>query len=96
VRHAIHHCGRGDAWVGCALSGRRIRFSPGELFHVAIVGILLLMGGNTHSFVRPRRVVPTGLAALLIAVTPLWFLVLDSWLLGDHHHFATGQGTAWQ
>src|SRR5208283_1019125 len=26
-----------------------------------------------------------GLAALLVAVTPLWFLVLDSLLLGDHH-----------
>jgi len=75
----------GVAMLGwCALSGRRIRFSPSELFHVAIVGILLLMGGNlTLSYAE--RVVPTGLAALLIAVTPLWFLVLDSWLLGDHH-----------
>lgn len=70
------------AW--CALSGRRVRFSAGELFHVAVVGILLLMGGNlTLSYAE--LVVPTGLAALLIAVTPLWFLVLDSLLLGDHH-----------
>jgi drug/metabolite transporter (DMT)-like permease len=70
--------------VWCALTGRRIRFSPLDLFHVAIVGILLLMGGNlTLSYAE--RIVPTGLAALLIAVTPLWFLVLDSWLLGDHH-----------
>ncbi|MFZ0950721.1 MAG: EamA family transporter, partial [Candidatus Sulfotelmatobacter sp.] len=29
--------------------------------------------------------VPSGLAALIIAITPLWFLVLDSLLLGDHH-----------
>jgi drug/metabolite transporter (DMT)-like permease len=70
------------AW--CALSGRRVRFSNGELFHMAVVGILLLMGGNlTLSYAE--LVVPTGLAALLIAVTPLWFLVLDSLLLGDHH-----------
>jgi drug/metabolite transporter (DMT)-like permease len=42
------------------------------------------MGGNlTLSYAE--RVVPTGLAALLVAVTPLWFLVLDSLLLGDHH-----------
>ncbi len=70
------------AW--CAITGRRILHSPRELFHMAVVGILLLMGGNlTLSYAE--RIVPTGLAALLIAVTPLWFLVLDSLLLGDHH-----------
>jgi drug/metabolite transporter (DMT)-like permease len=51
---------------------------------MAAVGILLLMGGNlTLSYAE--QIVPTGLAALLIAVTPLNFLVLDSLLLGDHH-----------
>jgi len=70
--------------VFCAFTGRRIRYSPRDLSHMAMVGILLLMGGNlTLSYAE--RIVPTGLAALLIAVTPLWFLVLDSWLLGDHH-----------
>jgi drug/metabolite transporter (DMT)-like permease len=68
----------------CALTGRRIRFSSRQLGHLAAVGILLLMGGNlTLSYAE--RIVPTGLAALLIAVTPLCFLVLDSLLLGDHH-----------
>jgi drug/metabolite transporter (DMT)-like permease len=68
----------------CAASGRRIRFSARQLFHFAAVGILLLMGGNlTLSYAE--LIVPTGLAALLVAVSPLWFLVLDSLLLGDHH-----------
>ena len=68
----------------CALTGRPIRYSPRQLLNVAVVGILLLMGGNlTLSYAE--LIVPTGLAALLIAVTPLWFLVLDSLLLGDHH-----------
>src|SRR5580692_1007866 len=68
----------------CALTGRRILFSARQLGHLAAVGILLLMGGNlTLSYAE--QIVPTGLAALLIAVTPLWFLVLDSLLLGDHH-----------
>ena len=68
----------------CALTGRRIRFSTRQLGHLAAVGILLLMGGNlTLSYAE--RIVPTGLSALLVAVTPLWFLVLDSLLLGDHH-----------
>src|SRR5712671_343514 len=70
------------AW--CAVTGRRIFHTPRDLFHMAVVGILLLMGGNlTLSYAE--QIVPTGLAALLIAVTPLWFLVLDSLLLGDHH-----------
>jgi drug/metabolite transporter (DMT)-like permease len=68
----------------CALTGRRIRFSARQLGHFAAVGILLLMGGNL-TLAYAERIVPTGLAALLIAVTPLWFLVLDSLLLGDHH-----------
>ena len=68
----------------CALTGRRIRFSARQLGRLAAVGILLLMGGNlTLSYAE--KIVPTGLAALLVAVSPLWFLVLDSLLLGDHH-----------
>jgi drug/metabolite transporter (DMT)-like permease len=69
--------------VYCAFTGRRVVYSPRQLLHMAVVGILLLMGGNlTLSYAE--RVVPTGLAALLIAGTPLWFLVLDSWLIGHH------------
>ena len=68
----------------CAATGRPIRFSSRQLAHFAVVGILLLMGGNlTLSFAE--QIVPTGLSALLVAVSPLWFLVLDSLLLGDHH-----------
>ena len=68
----------------CALTGRRIRFSTRQLGHFAAVGILLLMGGNL-TLAYAERIVPTGLSALLVAVSPLWFLVLDSLLLGDHH-----------
>ncbi len=68
----------------CAVTGRRILYSAREFGHMAAVGILLLMGGNlTLSYAE--QIVPTGLAALLVAVSPLWFLLLDSLLLGDHH-----------
>ena len=68
----------------CGLSGHRIRYSALQLWRMAVIGVLLLMGGNlTLSYAE--RIVPSGLAALLISVTPLWFLVLDSLLLGDHH-----------
>ncbi|HEX3354029.1 MAG TPA: EamA family transporter [Terriglobales bacterium] len=74
----------------CGLRGRRVRYSPTQLGRMAIVGILLLMGGNlTLSYAEKH--VATGLAALIIAVTPLWFLVLDSLLLGHHRIAAQGK-----
>jgi drug/metabolite transporter (DMT)-like permease len=75
----------------CAGTGRKILYSPRQIALSAIVGLLLLMGGNlTLSYAELS--VSTGLAALIIAITPLWFLVLDSLLLGDHH--ISGRGKA--
>lgn len=68
----------------CGLRGRRIRYNARQLGEMAAVGLLLLMGGNlTLSFAEQH--IASGLSALIVAVTPLWFLVLDSLLLGDHH-----------
>src|SRR6266496_547268 len=51
------------AW--CGLTGRRIRYSPREIANLAVVGILMLTGGNcTLSYAE--RIVPTGVAALLV------------------------------
>lgn len=75
----------------CAVSGHQIVYSLRQIALAAVVGLLLLMGGNlTLSYAELS--VSTGLAALIIAVTPLWFLVLDSLLLGDHH--ISGRGKA--
>ncbi len=68
----------------CAVTGRRILFSARQLGHLAVVGILLLVGGNL-TLAYAEQIVPSGLAALLIAVSPIWFLAIDSLLLGDHH-----------
>src|ERR1700675_4400469 len=74
----------------CAASGRRILYSPRQIALSAVVGLLLLMGGNlTLSYAE--LAVSSGLAALILAITPLWFLVLDSLLLGDHHISGRGQ-----
>lgn len=68
----------------CALTGHKIFYSAKQIALAAIVGLLLLMGGNlTLSYAE--LTVSSGLSALIIAITPLWFLVLDSVLLGDHH-----------
>jgi drug/metabolite transporter (DMT)-like permease len=75
----------------CALTGRKVLYSPRQIALAACVGILLLVGGNlTLSYAELS--VSSGLAALIVAITPLWFLVLDSLLLGDHH--ISGRGKA--
>jgi drug/metabolite transporter (DMT)-like permease len=77
--------------AACALTGHKIWYSARQIALSAVVGILLLMGGNlTLSWAEVT--VPSGLAALIIAITPLWFLVLDSLLLG--HHRISGRGKA--
>jgi drug/metabolite transporter (DMT)-like permease len=74
----------------CAATGRKIFYSPRQIALAAVVGLLLLMGGNlTLSYAE--LAVSTGLAALIVAITPLWFLVLDSLLLGDHHISGRGK-----
>jgi drug/metabolite transporter (DMT)-like permease len=73
----------------CVLRGQNIRYSARELIRLAIVGILLLVGGNlTLSY--SELYIPSGLAALLVAIVPLWFLVLDSLMIG--HHRVSGLG----
>ena len=68
----------------CLATGRSIRYSRKQLSQIALVGILLLMGGNlTLSYAE--QYVPSGIAALLLTAIVLWFLILDSLLLGDHH-----------
>jgi len=68
----------------CAATGHRIVYSARRIALSAVVGLLLLMGGNlTLSYAE--LTLSSGLSALIIAITPLWFLVLDSLLLGDHH-----------
>ena len=54
----------------CAATGRQIWYSAKQIALAAIVGILLLMGGNlTLSWAELS--VPSGLAALIVAITPL-------------------------
>lgn len=77
--------------VYCWLTGQSIRYSRRRLVQLAVIGILLLVGGNL-TLAYAELYVPTGLAALLIAVTPLWFLVLDTFLVGAHRISSWGMG----
>jgi drug/metabolite transporter (DMT)-like permease len=68
----------------CAAAGRRVRVPPTELVHMALIGVLLLTGGNlTLSWAE--QYVPSGLAALIAAATPIWILALDRFLFRADH-----------
>lgn len=58
---------------------RRGPYKPATLEqwrNAAIVGLLLLVGGN-GAVVFSERMVPSGLAALLVAVVPIWVVLID-------------------
>ncbi len=60
-----------------ALIGRSIRITWAEAARLATIGCLLLVGGN-FGLAWAEQWVPTGFAALIIAVTPIWFLLLET------------------
>ena len=69
--------------LACAAMGRRIRISLNEALRLATIGCLLLVGGNC-GLAWAEQWVPTGFAALIIAVTPIWFLLLETFVFnGD-------------
>jgi drug/metabolite transporter (DMT)-like permease len=49
----------------------------------AIVGVLLLLGGN-GAVVWAERTIPSGIAALLVALVPLWMALLDRVVFHAH------------
>ncbi len=67
---------------------RGVRVTRRELAGCAVVGVLLLLGGNGLVAVGEDAGVPSGLAALVIASIPLWVVVLRG-LAGERPAGAT-------
>ena len=77
-----------------AMTGRRVRITLQQAARLATIGCLLLVGGN-FGLAWAEQFVPTGFAALIIAVTPIWFLVLETFVFrGDRlsHRGLAGVG----
>jgi drug/metabolite transporter (DMT)-like permease len=66
--------------VFCALTGRRVLVGRRQLAELAAVGFILL-GVSNVALAWSELYVPTGLAALIVAVVPIWFLLVERWLL---------------
>jgi drug/metabolite transporter (DMT)-like permease len=70
----------------CALTGRSIKLSKHDFVRVAAIGILLLTGGNVL-LAWSEKYVDSGLAALIVAVVPIWVALIEGFILkGDRLH----------
>lgn len=65
--------------AACALLRKKVKISAGEFARLAIVGFLLLVCGNT-GLTWAEKYVATGFASLIVAITPIWIFVLESFV----------------
>lgn len=60
----------------CAIRGKPLVYTRGIMARLALVGVLLLFGGNI-AVVWSEKYLASGLAALLVAVVPLYVAVIE-------------------
>src|SRR5216683_3023405 len=63
----------------CALSGRKIRLSRNDFLRLLVIGIFLLAVGNM-GVLWGEKYVPSGLAALIVAIVPIWVVAIEAWV----------------
>jgi drug/metabolite transporter (DMT)-like permease len=64
----------------CAALKKKIAITGRDFLMLGTIGVLLLSGGNV--VVGWAEVsVPSGLAALILAVTPIWVAIIEAWIL---------------
>src|SRR5262249_11030605 len=69
------------AW--CAISGRNVKLTARDLLYLAAIGCLLLTGGNVL-LAYSEKYVDSGLAALIVAIVPIWVALIEGFILkGD-------------
>jgi drug/metabolite transporter (DMT)-like permease len=75
--------------AACAVTGRRVAITGREFLRQGIIGALLLSVANV-TLAWAEQYIRTGLASLLVASIPIWFLVLDTWILRGERLAARG------
>ncbi|MFZ3212903.1 MAG: EamA family transporter [Terriglobales bacterium] len=75
--------------AACALAGRRVAISGRDFLRQGIIGVLLLSITNV-TLAWAEQYIRTGLASLLVASIPVWFLVIDTWILRGERLSARG------
>jgi drug/metabolite transporter (DMT)-like permease len=67
------------AW--CRWRGLRLWWPAGNMLRLSLIGLLLLGAGNV-GLVYAEKTVPSGLASLVLAVTPLYVALIEMFLPG--------------
>src|SRR5215472_8439900 len=63
----------------CVLSGRSIRITRHDLARLLAIAVLLLSVANI-GVLWAEEYVPSGLTALIVAIVPIWVVVLETWV----------------
>src|SRR5215468_3580236 len=66
----------------CAFSGKKIAVSRGDFLRLLLIGVLLLVGGNTV-LAWAEESINSGLAAMIVAVVPIWIALIEALFGGD-------------
>jgi drug/metabolite transporter (DMT)-like permease len=66
----------------CAFRGKKIAVSRGDFLRLLLIGVLLLVGGNTV-LAWAEQYINSGLAAMIVAVVPIWIAMIEALFGGD-------------
>src|ERR1051326_922669 len=75
--------------AACALLGRKIRISAQDLKRLLVISILLLSTGNI-GVLWGEEYVSSGLASLIVALVPIWVVIIEAWFFGAGRITAKG------
>src|SRR6476646_1508620 len=73
--------------AACALMGRKVSLTRRDLGRLLVISILLLSTGNI-GVLWGEEYVPSGLASLIVALVPIWVVMIEAWV------FRAGRMTA--
>jgi drug/metabolite transporter (DMT)-like permease len=66
----------------CLATGKKVSISKGDALRLLIVGVLLLTGGNVV-LSWTEQYINSGLAAMIVAVVPIWVALIEMLIGGD-------------
>jgi drug/metabolite transporter (DMT)-like permease len=66
----------------CAFTGKKIAITRYDALRLLLVGVLLLTGGNTV-LAWTEQYINSGLAAMIVAVVPIWITTIEALIGGD-------------
>src|SRR6478609_12172873 len=88
VAGAVRYLAAGPVMlVACALMGRKISLTRRDLGQLMVISVLLLSVGNI-GVLWGEEYVSSGLASLIVALVPIWVVMIEAWV------FRAGRMTA--